>query len=200
MAIFQRKTKDKAPEVDGPSQKEKVKFSKRPASSLVMTGSEPAADLLDTAFKQQRLKAWQPILTPKAVLPALFIIGLIFAPIGALLVWGSGKVTTITLDYTNCDTTAPTDNSFQSMPGGSYQCGFQFEQRALMLDDLATGSSSASSISSPTWRFSNVSTRAVGQQAMCEIQFNVPYDLGKLMIGCQLTSGPGVFLYYKLTN
>lgn len=46
----------------------------------------------DTAFKQQRLKAWQPILTPKTVLPTLFIIGIIFAPIGALLVWGSSLV------------------------------------------------------------------------------------------------------------
>jgi hypothetical protein len=47
---------------------------------------------LDTAFKQQRLKAWQPILTPKTVLPTLLIIGILFAPIGALLVIGSNKV------------------------------------------------------------------------------------------------------------
>jgi hypothetical protein len=48
--------------------------------------------ILDTAFKQQRLKAWQPILTPKVVLPTLFIIGVIFAPIGGLLIWGSSNV------------------------------------------------------------------------------------------------------------
>jgi hypothetical protein len=47
---------------------------------------------LDTAFKQQRLKAWQPILTPKSVLPTLFLVGLLFAPIGAVLLWGSNKV------------------------------------------------------------------------------------------------------------
>ena len=46
----------------------------------------------DTAFKQQRLKAWQPILTPKTVLPTLFIIGIVFAPIGALLIWGNSLV------------------------------------------------------------------------------------------------------------
>jgi hypothetical protein len=33
MAIFNRKSKDKAPDADGPTQKEKVKFSKRPASA-----------------------------------------------------------------------------------------------------------------------------------------------------------------------
>lgn len=48
--------------------------------------------MADTAFKQQRLKAWQPILTPKKVLPTLFLIGIIFAPIGGLLLWGSGLV------------------------------------------------------------------------------------------------------------
>ena len=47
---------------------------------------------LDTAFKQQRLKAWQPILTPRTVLPTLFIVGILFAPIGALLIWGSSLV------------------------------------------------------------------------------------------------------------
>uniref|UniRef100_A0A2K5YIU6 Cell cycle control protein n=4 Tax=Cercopithecidae TaxID=9527 RepID=A0A2K5YIU6_MANLE len=36
----------------------------------------------NTAFKQQRLPAWQPILTAGTVLPIFFIIGLIFIPIG----------------------------------------------------------------------------------------------------------------------
>lgn len=36
----------------------------------------------NTAFKQQRLPAWQPILTAGTVLPAFFIIGLVFIPIG----------------------------------------------------------------------------------------------------------------------
>lgn len=36
----------------------------------------------NTAFKQQRLPAWQPILTAGTVLPAFFVIGLVFIPIG----------------------------------------------------------------------------------------------------------------------
>lgn len=163
-SLFKRKSKDKAPDGDAaPTSKEKVRFSKRPAN---------------TAFKQQRLKAWQPILTPKAVLPTLFLIGLIFAPIGALIVWGSGKVTTITLDYTDCDATAPTDGSPQAMPNDKYTY------------DLKTSSPvSESSITAPSWVFSNDSSRPYNQRAQCEITFEVPYDLG-----------PGVFLYYKLTN
>lgn len=47
---------------------------------------------VDTAFKQQRLKAWQPILTPRSVLPTFFVLGLIFAPIGAVLYYFSSTV------------------------------------------------------------------------------------------------------------
>lgn len=83
-------------------------------------------NIADTAFKQQRLKAWQPILTPKAVLPTLFLIGLIFAPIGALIVWGSGQVTAITLDYTQCDADAPTSGDAEAMPSGQYDCKCPF--------------------------------------------------------------------------
>jgi hypothetical protein len=39
----------------------------------------------DTDFKQQRLKAWQPILTPNWVIGTFAIVGLIFVPIGAVL-------------------------------------------------------------------------------------------------------------------
>lgn len=165
MAIFNRKNKDKAVDGNGgaPTEQEKVKWSKRPAN---------------TAFKQQRLKAWQPILTPKAVLPTLFLIGIIFAPIGAVIVWGSGRVTTITLDYTQCDASAPTDGTFATMPSASYDY------------DLSTSSTvSKSSIPAPQWTFTNDTSASVGLQARCEIDFQVPYDLG-----------PGVFLYYKLTN
>ncbi|KIR90390.1 transcription regulator [Cryptococcus deuterogattii CBS 10090] len=185
MAIFNRKKKARLDEEPAPTEKEKVKWSKRPASqSLPLRrlgygfADLPLLRIIDTAFKQQRLKAWQPILTPKSVLPTLLIIGIIFAPIGALIVWGSGKVTTITLDYTECDADAPTDGTYRAMPSSTYQY------------DLATSSSeSRSSIAAPTWTFSNDSSRPVGETARCEIEFEVPYDLG-----------PGLFLYYKLTN
>lgn len=51
---------------------------------------------LDTAFKQQRLKAWQPILTPKTVLPTFILVGILFAPIGGLLLWASDTVSSHT--------------------------------------------------------------------------------------------------------
>lgn len=46
----------------------------------------------NTAFKQQRLPAWQPILTAGTVLPAFFVIGLIFIPIGIGLYVSSNNI------------------------------------------------------------------------------------------------------------
>ncbi|KAJ1959438.1 alkylphosphocholine resistance protein lem3 [Dipsacomyces acuminosporus] len=56
----------------------------------------------NTAFKQQRLRAWQPLLTPKSVLPTFFVIGIIFAPIGGWLLWASERINEIRIDYTRC--------------------------------------------------------------------------------------------------
>jgi hypothetical protein len=46
----------------------------------------------NTAFRQQRLLAYAPILTPKTVLPLFFALGIIFGPIGGLLLYASSKV------------------------------------------------------------------------------------------------------------
>lgn len=56
----------------------------------------------DSAFKQQRLPAWQPILTAGTVLPTFFLIGLAFIPIGISLLHFSHKVKEQSIDYTNC--------------------------------------------------------------------------------------------------
>lgn len=130
--------------------------------------------VVDTAFRQQRLKAWQPILTPKTVLPTLFLVGILFAPIGGLLIWGSDKVSVITLDYTHCDTRAPTDSSFTNLEHYSYH--------------LRSSDSSARH-TTPQWTFTNITANPPATQAQCTIKFNVPADLQ-----------PPVFLYYKLTS
>jgi len=68
------------------SSKESASQSKRPAN---------------TAFKQQRLKAWQPILTPRPVILSFLIIGIVFIPIGAGIVYSSNQVVEVDVDYTN---------------------------------------------------------------------------------------------------
>ncbi|CCM03829.1 uncharacterized protein FIBRA_05978 [Fibroporia radiculosa] len=132
----------------------------------------------NTAFKQQRLKAWQPILTPKTVLPTLFIIGIIFAPIGGLLVWGSGLVSEMTFDYTQC----------QNLPESSSASDLTFHNLTNFSYKLKASDSNAP-FNPPQYAFVNTSESNGTFSAQCFIQFDVPIDLE-----------PSVFLYYKLTN
>ncbi|KAK9761384.1 alkylphosphocholine resistance protein lem3, partial [Basidiobolus ranarum] len=69
-----------------------------------------------TAFKQQRLKAWQLILTPKTVL-TLFIVGIIFTLIGG----ASDNVNKLVIDYTTC---ANVSAQFQSVPKSNFSASF----------------------------------------------------------------------------
>ncbi|KAL0124978.1 hypothetical protein PUN28_004252 [Cardiocondyla obscurior] len=59
----------------------------------------------DSAFKQQRLPAWQPILTAGTVLPTFFVIGVAFIPVGIGLLYFSDEVKEHIIDYTNCNST-----------------------------------------------------------------------------------------------
>jgi hypothetical protein len=133
----------------------------------------------NTAFKQQRLKAWQPILTPKTVLPTLFIIGVLFAPIGGLLIWGSSLVSELTFDYTECENLNPsasfTSPDLVDMPKYNY--------RLRSRDDKARPAP-------PQYAFfQNPDATDIGQRNQCIVQFDVPADLDHT-----------VLLYYKLTN
>ncbi|KAL3843163.1 hypothetical protein ACJMK2_021114 [Sinanodonta woodiana] len=56
----------------------------------------------DTKFKQQKLPAWQPILTAGTVLPAFFAIGVAFIPLGVVLLVTSNNVQEYKYDYTYC--------------------------------------------------------------------------------------------------
>ncbi|KAL0969283.1 hypothetical protein UPYG_G00225000 [Umbra pygmaea] len=68
----------------------------------------------NTAFKQQRLPAWQPILTAGTVLPAFFVIGLIFIPIGIGLFVTSNNIKEFEIDYTGVDISSPCFNCSQN--------------------------------------------------------------------------------------
>ncbi|KAF8636461.1 hypothetical protein AX17_003277 [Amanita inopinata Kibby_2008] len=138
----------------------------------------------NTAFKQQRLKAWQPILTPKTVLPTFFILGILFAPIGGVLIWGSSLVTEMTFDYTECEnlenSSANNSLGFHDMPPN------RFNYRLRSSDKDAV-------ISVPQYAFldnsNNASVTDVSMERQCVVEFDVPVDLE-----------PTVLLYYKLTN
>lgn len=64
-----------------------------------------------SAFKQQRLPAWQPMLTAGTVLPSFFIIGIAFIPVGIGLLYCSNSVSEHVIDYTDClDASRPGQN------------------------------------------------------------------------------------------
>uniref|UniRef100_A0A5S6QX09 Cell cycle control protein 50A n=1 Tax=Trichuris muris TaxID=70415 RepID=A0A5S6QX09_TRIMR len=54
-------------------------------------------------FRQQKLKAWQPILTAGSVLPTFFLIGVVFVPVGVVLLVASSSVQEFEFDYTDCN-------------------------------------------------------------------------------------------------
>jgi len=55
----------------------------------------------NSLLKQQKLQAWQPVLTAGTTLPIFFVLGLIFVPIGVLLLIASNNVHEYVYDYTD---------------------------------------------------------------------------------------------------
>ncbi|KAI1778686.1 Lem3/Cdc50 [Hypoxylon cercidicola] len=134
----------------------------------------------NTAFRQQRLKAWQPILTPKTVIPLFFVIGIICAPIGGLLIYASSTVKELRIDYTDC---------FRNAPNGS-----DSNVDALMDESLVFPSFPHNTTINAQWRrlspinytYGNFEVQNLTQ---CTLTFNIPEVMS-----------PPVFLYYRIEN
>ena len=56
----------------------------------------------ESRLKQQKLPAWQPILTAKTVLPLFFAVGVVFVVLGGVLLHYSNIVNEFVYDYTDC--------------------------------------------------------------------------------------------------
>uniref|UniRef100_A0A3P9I659 Cell cycle control protein n=2 Tax=Oryzias latipes TaxID=8090 RepID=A0A3P9I659_ORYLA len=61
----------------------------------------------NTAFTQQRLPAWQPMLSAGVVIPGFLLIGLAFIGIGVGLLITSRSIQVLELDYTGTETSSP---------------------------------------------------------------------------------------------
>jgi len=123
------------------------------------------------------LKAWQPILTPKTVLPLFFAVGVIFAPLGGLLLWASSQVQELSIEYQHCtrDATA----NFTNVPSDLVSSHFK-------------NSTTPSQV--PQWRTYNDTVSYHNgtvnvETAICQLRFWIPDDLA-----------PPVLFYYQLTN
>ncbi|KAF8940591.1 LEM3/CDC50 family protein [Dissophora ornata] len=134
----------------------------------------------NTSFKQQRLKAWQPILTAKSVLPTFFIVGILFAPLGGLLVWRNGQVTEMSFEYTPCMSAATSTPVPESTFVHSSAVGdFNKPTYVIIPNQNQTVYPAAGSTATP-FQYT-VQT--------CSITLVIPVDLH-----------PPVMMYYKLTN
>ena len=59
---------------------------------MAVSASPPGPGLVNDSLCSLLTSAYRPILTPKTVLPLFFAIGIIFAPIGGLLLYASAQV------------------------------------------------------------------------------------------------------------
>mmetsp|Transcript_11802 Transcript_11802/g.19231 ORF Transcript_11802/g.19231 Transcript_11802/m.19231 type:complete len:494 (+) Transcript_11802:288-1769(+) len=102
----------------------------------------------DTKFKQQKLDAWQPILTPAWVIGTFVIVGLVFVPVGAYLFKLSSDLFESVVTYDSADSTIP----------------------------VSTGISSACTINNMNDGFKSLNNRSA-QLASCVITFEFTKDL-----------------------
>lgn len=56
----------------------------------------------NSRLRQQKLPAWQPILTAKSVIPTIFSVGALFIPIGVVLLLASESVKEWATYYDQC--------------------------------------------------------------------------------------------------
>ncbi|ODV77319.1 Lem3/Cdc50 [Suhomyces tanzawaensis NRRL Y-17324] len=109
----------------------------------------------NTAFRQQRLQAWQPILTPKSVIPLLFLLVIIFTPLGIAIIYTTYNSQTLSIDYSHCDRAS--DSKFENVPSKYVNYHFQHKN------------------SNPgfQWMFVNDTE---GEQT-CRVRFDLPVDI-----------------------
>lgn len=83
---------------------------------------------LATAFRQQNLKAWQPILTPMPVIVTFLIVGIVFLPIGIALLSASNDVKEYTRRYDDICTGGEAVN-FDSNASASCTVTIEIEEK-----------------------------------------------------------------------
>jgi len=79
-----------------------------------------------SAFKQQNLPAWQPILTPAAVIVTFILIGVIFIPVGIVLFLASSGVSEFSFEYSALE---DTNNCEPILVENNVTGAFQYQSR-----------------------------------------------------------------------
>lgn len=129
----------------------------------------------DNAFRQQSLKAYNPVFTAKTVIPIFVIIAVIFAPLGAAMWYASHRIKDLAIDYSQCEVMANT-NYFQEIPQEYLDFNFPTQD--------------SSYVPKASWKLSTDDSQAFeDERNVCIIQFEVPDDM----------KGP-IYFFYRLKN
>lgn len=126
----------------------------------------------NSAFRQQRLKAYNPVFTAKTVIPILLFIAVIFVPLGAGMWYASHHIQDFAIDYSHCENLANED-TWTEIP--EKYLDFHLKDN---------------SYDKPQWKLStDESQQFEDERTVCEVQFNLPDDLGS-----------PVYLFYRLAK
>ncbi|KAF6815014.1 CDC50 family protein [Colletotrichum musicola] len=127
-------------------------------------------------FKQQQLKAWEPILTPKTSLKIFLLIGGVLLAIGVFWLAENDDARELRIDYTKCHEIESYDQ-LEVMPPDNVQKKFKASSAGQPVDQ---------------WKRTNQSLSFDGvtkNYTLCTVEFFLPEDLQ-----------PPVLYYYHLEN
>lgn len=127
-----------------------LQFWKATSDSSVHSSRRP----LNTSFRQQRLKAWQPNLSPEGVLPVLVILSCIIAPIGVGLLVTVLKAQSIEIRYDRCSVMA-TSTDFTPIPTQFVEYNFRKPSNVR-----------------PQWKLVETTDSSI-----CQLQWEIPNNL-----------------------
>lgn len=129
----------------------------------------------DNAFRQQSLKAYNPVFTAKTVIPIFVVIAVVFAPLGAAMWYASHRIKDLAIDYSQCENLASTEY-FQAIPQEYLDFNFPTQN--------------SSYTPTASWKLSQDNSQPFeDERNVCIIQFEIPDDM----------KGP-IYFFYRLKN
>lgn len=114
----------------------------------------------DNAFQQQRLRAVNPVITAKWLIPILIGLGIFLIPLGVAMWLASHRIEDFTIDYTQCENLA-VSGSWLPIP-----------------DEYTTYHLDGALVQQAQWKLDTDESQPFeDERRVCKIQFNVPHDL-----------------------
>ncbi|KAM7203671.1 hypothetical protein V8F33_001986 [Rhypophila sp. PSN 637] len=130
----------------------------------------------NTAFRQQRMRAWQCVLTPKLIVTVFSILAALYLGFGAYLTYLTYTVRDLTIDYTECSRNAP-NGPLQLMPEELIKSHFSNSANPNFDPRQATWNRTEKEIG---YQFKNGDLTQPSYTAtrnVCTIEFNIPEPL-----------------------